>query len=472
MAIYRLGIDVACRSEHQATLSDRSGEILWTGFKFRTTTTDLKALWEKIPLRADLTVIMEPTRNAWAPLAAWLENHGAHIVLASPEQSADLRNYFNKHAKTDRLDSQVLARMPLLHPAGLEEFDGPGPQDALRRAVRRRSKLMKSRTVSHQRLGCLLELLGPAWLEVLGHGDYSHAALAVLEHYSDPRALRRFGMKRLTALFIKHSRGQWREAKARELLNAASETLAIWSGTIDFDELSEDIACEVRIARSLENEINRLDKRIATLLDKVERKVEGIGIVSSVPGIGPVLAAGIVGRFGDLDRFENLAGVRSFTGLVPKLNQSGENHGYGGLTKAGDPGLREALYLAADQMRRVDPTIAKKYRRLVLDEGKHHDSALCSLGAVVATRIAACWRSNTHYVLRDVDGKRITEEQGREIIKARYKLTEAERDKRRNLRRAKQLKYGTGGQKEESTKAAPKSRPSRQQFSEKVPQIA
>jgi transposase len=465
MAIYRLGIDVACRSEHQATLTDRSGEILWTGFRFRTTITDLRSLWAKIPPRADLTVIMEPTRNAWAPLAAWLEHRGAHIVLASPEQSADLRKYYNKHAKTDRLDSQVLARMPLLHPGGLGDFDGPGPQDALRRAVRRRSKLMKTRTTSHQRLGCLLELLGPTWHDALGHGDYSHAALAVLEHYSDPRALRRFGMKRLTALLRKHSRGQWREAKARELLDAATETLALWSGSIDFDELSADIACEVRIARAVEAEIVHLDKRIATLLEAVERKIDDEGIVSSVPGIGPVLAAGIVGRFGDLDRFENLAGVRSFTGLVPKLNQSGENHGYGGLTKSGDPGLREALYLAADQMRRVDPTIAKKYRRLVLEEGKHHDSALCSLGAVVATRIAACWRSNTHYVLRDVDGTRITEEQGRKIVQERYKLTEAERDKRRTLRRAKQLKNGTGGQREESTKAAPRSHPSRKKSS-------
>ena len=61
---------------------------------------------------------MEPTRNAWVALAAWFRRHGATVVMVPPEQSADLRDYYNKHTKTDRLDSKVLARLPLLHPEG------------------------------------------------------------------------------------------------------------------------------------------------------------------------------------------------------------------------------------------------------------------------------------------------------------------------------------------------------------------
>jgi hypothetical protein len=36
-----------------------------------------------------------------------------------PERLADLRNYYAKHRKSNRLDSQLLARLPMLHPAGL-----------------------------------------------------------------------------------------------------------------------------------------------------------------------------------------------------------------------------------------------------------------------------------------------------------------------------------------------------------------
>jgi hypothetical protein len=76
----RLGIDVACRADHQASLAGVDGEFIWSGWRFRTTPTDLGALWEKIPAGAEVQVIVEPTRNAWVPLAAWLSARGAGAV--------------------------------------------------------------------------------------------------------------------------------------------------------------------------------------------------------------------------------------------------------------------------------------------------------------------------------------------------------------------------------------------------------
>jgi transposase-like protein len=42
---------------------------------------------------------MEPTRNAWVALAAWFRRHGATVVMVPPEQSADLRDYYNNRAE-------------------------------------------------------------------------------------------------------------------------------------------------------------------------------------------------------------------------------------------------------------------------------------------------------------------------------------------------------------------------------------
>ena len=70
---------------------------------------------------------MEPTRNAWVPLAAWFRRRGAIVVLVPAEQSADLRAYYAKHTKTDRLDAELLARLPVLHPDGLHRRDHTGP---------------------------------------------------------------------------------------------------------------------------------------------------------------------------------------------------------------------------------------------------------------------------------------------------------------------------------------------------------
>jgi hypothetical protein len=187
----RLGIDVACRADHRASLADDRGEFLWSSWRFRTTTVDLERLWAKIPDEVRVTVILEPTRNAWAPWAAWLRARGATVVLVPPEQSSDLRDYHNKCAKTDRLDSRVLARLLMLHPEGLRNIDDLGPAESLRRATRQRASMVKRRTTAGLRPDALVELLGPGWSDTLGSGSYPKTSLVLLEKYADPRALKR-----------------------------------------------------------------------------------------------------------------------------------------------------------------------------------------------------------------------------------------------------------------------------------------
>lgn len=211
----------------------------------------------------------------------------------------------------------------------------------------------------------------------------------------------------------------WGDERAAAVIEAAQTTLQLWGpdgGGLDFDALAADIAVEARLALTLTEEINQLDKRIAGLYDKADPA----GIVRSAPGVGRVGAPQILGRLGDPTRFANLAAVRSFAGLVPGADSSGQADGRGGLTKAGDACLREAAYMAADHARKIDPTLAARYHRLMLD-GKHHHSAVCTLAAILLTRIAACLRTDTHYVLRDTDGRVITEAQGRAIVADRYR---------------------------------------------------
>jgi len=98
-----LGVDLACRAAHQASLARADGTFLWSGRKFFTTPADLEALWVRIDLQPGqvLTVVMEPTRNAWAPVASWFRRRGARIVMVPTTQSADLRAYYSKHTKND-----------------------------------------------------------------------------------------------------------------------------------------------------------------------------------------------------------------------------------------------------------------------------------------------------------------------------------------------------------------------------------
>jgi transposase len=423
-----LGIDVACRAAHQASLADESGRFAWSGRRFRTSAADLERVWQAIPAGAALTVVMEPTRNAWVPLAAWFRRHGATVIMVPPEQSADLRDYYSKHAKSDRLDSRMLARLPLLHPEGLRPAEGLGPADALRRAAKLRASLVKRRTVIVARLDAYLELLGPQWHAAFGGDLTLNTPLRFLAAgYADPHALRRLGHTRLTRFIWRYSHGAWGLEHAGRLLAAAAETLQLWDGELSYPDLAEDIAAEARLALALCTEIRDLDTKLASLL----HELDPAGIMTSAPGVGIINGAQILARLGDPARFRSLAGARSFSGLVPSLTASGVNGRHGPPTKSGDAALREALFLAADQARRADPVLAARYHRLMVAQGKHHNSALCHISTALLTKIIACWRAGTPYQIRDLDGTPLTTAQGRAIIAARYRVSDDIRAQRR-----------------------------------------
>ena len=142
------------------------------------------------------------------------------------------------------------------------------------------------------------------------------------------------------------------------MIAAARETLALWAQTdgtlgIDFAELAADIAAEAEQARFLTEQIEDLDERIANLYTEADPD----GFIASAPGVGPVISAILAGRLGDPHRFTIL-------GRDPRLLRAGaqgqpvwDQRPELGLTKAGDPLLREALFIAADQARRVDPQL-------------------------------------------------------------------------------------------------------------------
>jgi transposase len=449
-----LGIDVACRAEHQATLAV-AGVPVWRGRKFFTRPGELERLWRDLDLvdPAELTVVLEPTRNAWMVLAHWFRSRGARVVMVPTTQSSDLRSYFSKHAKNDRLDSEVLAKLPLLHPEGLREFTGDGPADPLRRLTKQRSTMVKRRTAVYSRLDALVELLGPAWYDVLG-SDYGKAALAFLARYADPHAVLRLGQARLSRFLQARSRGQFGPGPARALIAAAKETLALWGPEgMDFAELAADIAVEAEQAIFLSAQIKEIDERMANLYAEADPD----GIIATTPGVGPVISAVIAGRIGDPHRFTSLAAIRSYSGLVPKVNQSGTRETEQGITKAGDPLLREMLFIAADQARLVDPQLAAKYVRLMSGD-RHRDSAVCHLATSLLTRIATCWRNGQPYVLRDVDGREITPTEGRLIVKTQYKVDHKHRDAAAHRRMKQRRKQATDRESQES-QSAPTSRP-------------
>jgi transposase len=87
-----------------------------------------------------------------------------------------------------------------------------------------------------------------------------------------------------------------------------------------------------------------------------------LGLLQTVPGIGPVLGYTIASEIGDIARFESPKKLAGYTGLCPRVYQSGAVDRRGRLAKNGPKYLRWALIEAAVHASR-HPVYADRYQR-------------------------------------------------------------------------------------------------------------
>ena len=294
--------------------------------------------------------------------------------------------------------------------------------------------LLGQRITSLNRLTALLEPLGPGYLDALGGGLTTKTAQAVLSRYADPRKLLRTPAARLDQVVIESSRGRqgrpWPVSYAPPLgtplccmpvliltsLNWQPTSRPRYGSSPQFRPRSTSWISASRVSTHRPIRTKSTSLCQASVLLWRQRSTPCSAIRSG---------------------FASLAAARAFTGLIPGINQSGIGQAPTRLTKAGDPGLRTALFMAADLARQIDPTLAAKYRRLVVERKLHHNSAICHLAAILATRILACLRSHTPYQIRTLEGQPITRQQGRASCAA---LRVQPHERRTHRRKAGQTK--------------------------------
>ena len=145
-----------------------------------------------------LAVVFEPTGPAWMPIAVFFARRGHAVYRVSSAKAADLRRFLRRHAKSNGIDAETLARMPLADPGGLQQLELPGADAAaLDRRVRACDRLTRAASEHKVRIKDLVRQLMPMTPLT---GDLGKADLAVLEHYADPRALLAAGTAELTRL--------------------------------------------------------------------------------------------------------------------------------------------------------------------------------------------------------------------------------------------------------------------------------
>lgn len=232
-----------------------------------------------------------------------LERWGWDVELADGVRAKGLAPLA---AKTDKIDARVLAELARRDIVPVIWLPDPSVREARERA-RFRLHLVRHRTALKNRI---------------------HATLIAFGHPVPVSDLFSTG--------------------GRELL----ERMAIpepWATTL---------ATSLRMVDGVEREIRECEaelKRLGADHPYVPR-------LMTVPGIGWVLAYTIAAEIGDIDRFSSAKKLAGYTGLCPRVIQSGQRDRRGALSKHGPKHLRWALIEAATTAAR-HPLFKERYQR-------------------------------------------------------------------------------------------------------------
>jgi transposase len=155
-----------------------------------------------------------------------------------------------------------------------------------------------------------------------------------------------------------------------------------WAGTI---------AASLHLIDELDHEIDACERE----LRRLGADHRYVPLLLSVPGIGWVLAYTIAAEIGDITRFPSPTKLAGYTGLCPRVYQSGESDRRGPLAKQGPKYLRWALVEAATHAS-THPVYRERYQRTKTRLGRQRGARVAQVD--LARKLAeAIW----HMLIRN-----------------------------------------------------------------------
>ena len=328
-------------------------------------------------------------------------NSGFQVAIVNPYQS----NQFQRAASlrktvTDKISAHTLASIYRHNHLSIRV--NPETHIELKKLARAYYTLIDNQSGYKRRIKAILAEIFPLFSSAFKN-PFSKTAIALLKTYPTPDDVLNENPEKLFHFIQCHSRknASWAIRKLDLLINAAKTSPYVQKG------LNANIFNLNIFLITIEN----LDSQIQNLKNAIEKSADIFArakLLKSIPGIGPILAATILGEIGCFDIFQKPTQLVAFAGIDPSVKESGNFKGSKNrMSKRGSTLLRRALYLAAlaairkNRTGKINNPFLKEYYDRKLSQGKPKKVALGACMNKITFYIFATLRNNQPFKLID-----------------------------------------------------------------------
>jgi len=246
--------------------------------------------------------------------SACLQSRGFPVAGVNAQDAKKQRE--NLQASTDRLDLLGIAHMLIARRGNCSPAQS-GSYRNLRMLVRNRREMVRFATMERNRIHTLVDRLFPGFLDEKKSGltPFHPPSLRLMEErFSAPQIARR---KTTTlASILARSGAQHPEEKAAGLKAYAQTALPPQAQYVTTFQTS--LSAHVSLYRCLQENITAIEREMALWLAQTQG-----AFLTSVRGIGLVLAAGVAAEIGNPLLQGPVANLVSYAGIIPRVYQTG-----------------------------------------------------------------------------------------------------------------------------------------------------
>lgn len=348
------GIDIGSQF-HKLAIIDEQGNRIGKVVTFDEDAEGYERLRNALPLAEEVQVGLEATGHYWRNLCLTLLEWGYSVAVINPSRTRRFADGDLVRTKTDAVDAHVIARF-------VREKQPPCfvlPSDLhaeIKELSRQRGRLQVDLGAVRNSLHRMLDLVFPEF-PTLVSDPTSDRALKLLKLYPTARRMARKDPEEVARVQYdgRHAIGM---ELAEKLVVLAKKSVSQHHG------MAHELNVRQLVAQAelLKAQIAEIEQLLSEALDDDEMG----RLLRTIPGVGDVTAAVLIGELGDFSLFPSVEKLVAYMGINPGLRHSGKRTpSHAPMCKVGSRTLRHALYMAALSAVRFNPVIRAFYQRLV-----------------------------------------------------------------------------------------------------------